>query len=166
MITIRILASILLAFSACSFATAEPTSQPTATTVRVVPSTLVPTLARQAQMVPSVVNQTTDTPEPLLTDCQLSAGIPALQHTVVANINYAQHGLIANQHIRYINRGNDTLDNLVLNAEPNQWLDAFQVDQVEVAGEAVTYELTGRWLTVELPQPLEPGCLVEIAATF
>src|SRR5690606_4271972 len=58
------------------------------------------------------------------------------------------------------------LPEIVLNAEVNQRLDAFSLERVVVDDTPVNYELTGRRLTVELPEALEPGCSLTLELSF
>lgn len=85
---------------------------------------------------------------------------------VVANLNYAQRALLVQQTIRYINRANDSLEQIFLSIEANQWPDTFRLSAVTAESQPVGYELTGRRLVVDLPQTLEPGCVLELRLEF
>jgi hypothetical protein len=124
----------------------------------------VPTVDRHAQSLP------TPSPEPSVTaraeNCPQSNTQSSVQHTVVANLNYEQRGLIVAQTTRYTNRTNDTLDDMVFNVEANATPNAFTLNSVKLDSDNATYELTGRFLEIELPQPLEPGCFVTVETGF
>ncbi len=140
---------------------------PTATSIRVVPSTLVPTIDRHIQEIPSVEPEATATP--VLSDClPVDAQSASQQHTVVANVNYSERALVARQNIRYANLANESLPEIILNVEANQWPGAFTIESVRFGRDSleVAYELTGRRLTVELPQPLEPECALTLDLAF
>jgi hypothetical protein len=156
---------ILLLLSACAPDPSE-TLPPTATTVRVIQSTLVPTIDRLIQTIPSLEPEATATRA--LFECVSTAGRAAIQNTVVANINYTERALVAQQLIQYINRANDTLPEIVLNVEANQWPGAFTIERLTLGPEQVdaSYELTGRRLTIEMPQTLAPGCAVVLDLSF
>ena len=164
MIVRRLCLLAFITLSACSItATTEPLQPPTATTLRVVSSTLVPTVSRLLNEIP----QSEGTATPLRpVDCQQTAGQAATQYRVIANLNYGQRAMLVQQVIRYINRSNDVLEQLVLTVEPTQWPGAFALNEVTLAGSAAGYELTGRRLEIELPLPLEPGCATEIDLGF
>src|SRR5690606_11154737 len=157
---------LILVVSACSLtATTEVTPPPTATTVRFDPATIVPTVNRQLNVVPTLtLEPTTVTATP--TDCQLTAGQPGTAYQVKVNLNYAQRALLAQQTVRYINRSNEALEYVVFNVEPNQWPGAFRLNEVTIDAQPAGYELTGRKLRVNLPQVLEPGCAQEMLLAF
>jgi hypothetical protein len=84
----------------------------------------------------------------------------------VADVNYASHTVKVDQAIRYQNSSEDELRQLVLVVEPNRWPGAFLLDGVVVNNESPAYELTGQRLTVDLPEPLKPGCWLKIQLQF
>lgn len=156
---------LILAISACSLtATTEVVQPPTATTIRFDPATLVPTVNRQLNVVPTQTAAPTAAPTP--PGCQFTAGQPGTQYTVTANVNYARRALLAQQNVRYINRSNEALEQIVFSVEPNQWPGAFRLNEVTIDAHATGYELTGRRLLVDLPQVLEPGCTQELSLAF
>jgi Peptidase family M1 domain len=139
---------------------------PTPTSIRVIPATLVPTIDRHIQDIPSVVPEVTATS--VLTNCLPIDGQNLTRHTVVANLNYAERALVARQNIRYANTADEALSEIVLIVEANQWSGAFTLETVRFGRDSleVAYELTGRRLTVELPQPLEPECALTLDLVF
>ena len=166
MITKRFFGLLMLFISACSLTgTTEVPLLPTATTVRVVPATVVPTVDRQLGMVSTPTVSATETPASF-GNCQLTAGQPAIDYTVVTNLNYPQRAMLVEQSARYINRTNTSLPQIVFSVESNQVPDAFLLNEVLVEREPAGYELTGRRLTVDLPQTLEPGCALELQLRF
>lgn len=150
----------------CTFVRVESALPPTATTLRVIQSTSVPTFSREMQAVASQVPDATRTP--VVMDCQATAGQPTAQHTVIADIDYAAHRVDVLQRVRYINRGNESLPQIVFNVEPNRIAGAFMLQSVEFSeGLPVpAYELTGRRLMVDLNEPLTPGCALELRLHF
>ena len=153
---------IVLIISACSLTAANEALQlPTATTIRVVPGTLVPTVQRQANSVPTDVSATH---APVA--CQGTAGQPTTAHLVHADLNYAQRVLAVDQTIFYTNRTNGALQRMILSVEANQWPEAFRLEAVTVDEMNVAFELTGRKLQIELPEALEPGCTLTMNLTF
>jgi hypothetical protein len=166
MFTIRLtLLIVVVLLVACSLRTPADSPPPTATTLRFVPGTLVPTANRQAQAVASAQPDAAITPA-TSGDCPVEADEPAVRHEVVANLNYAQRGLIANQQVRYVNRTEQTLDEVVFSIEANHWPDAFTLNKVMINGEVTAYTLTGRRLTIELPALLLPDCAVDVEIGF
>lgn len=164
--TQRLFALILVLVSACSLApSTEVVQLPTATTIRVNPATLVPTVNRQLNVVPAVTAEVTETTV-VFGDCQLTAGLPTAHYTVSANINYEQRAMMVRQKAAFINRSNDSLSEIVFVVESNQWPESFLLNEVLVENQVAGYELTGRRLTVDLPQTLEPGCGLDIALAF
>jgi hypothetical protein len=152
---------VLWLLAACNFTRVESLPQfPTATTVRVVQATLVPTAERQMRDVPTIEGQLPDNV------CSPDDGAATTTHSVIADINYAQRIVAVAQTIRYVNRTEQVLSELLLNVEPNTWPGAFTLDSVTLGENGVSYTLTGRRLIVELPQTLVPGCAATIGLTF
>lgn len=137
----------------------------TATTVRAAPSVLVPTLARQPQIIPSAAPLTTPAAS---ADCDIPLDQPAVRHTVTANLNYEQRALVVAQQVRLVNRSDDTLAEIVFNVEPTLWPGAFTLARVTLGADVPLpgYELTGERLTIALPAPLEPGCALTAHLDF
>ena len=99
---------IFVVLCACSLTTTTELPQPpTSTTVRVAPSTLVPTVSRLLNEI-ALIEPSATPVSPI--DCQQTAGQPATQHQVIANLNYEQGVLLVQQSVRYINRSNGGID--------------------------------------------------------
>lgn len=165
---LRFLPIVFLLTTSCQRAP-EAVALPTATTVRV--AAALATQARPVQAVASqvaftptaVVEETTLTPEM----CALAGDQLAAQHTVEAAFDYTAHVLRAEQRVRVLNRTGESLAQLVFDVEPNRFPNVFQLDAVQVGGEAVpVYEMTGRRLTLELATPLAPGCSADVQLAF
>jgi hypothetical protein len=152
----------LLVLASCNFTRVENLPQwPTATTVRGPQTTLVPTLDRQLRDVP-----TTEAEGVLSGSCESDQAQATTQHTIVADVNYAQRTATVSQSVRYINRTGEALSDLRLNVEPNIWLGAFTLDHLLLDGSSPVFELTGRRLFVQLRQVLEPGCQITVELGF
>ncbi len=109
----------------------------------------------------------TDTPAPLPA-CTGTEPLPSAAHTVQANLAYRQQMVTVQQQIRYVNRTGAVLSKLVLDVEPNRWPAAFKLDSLTLDGDRPpqNYELTGRRLTVDLPQQLAIACPVTLNLAF
>lgn len=154
---------LLFMLSACVFAATEPqTLPPTATTVNRLPTTLVPTLDRQAQAIAR-----SHAAEPIGNpDCAPETEDGLTRHTVTANLNYTRRAVVVEQTSIYTNRTRSALQMVVMNVEANQWPDAFALNQVRVGSVDAAYELTGRRLEISLQDPLEYGCSVTVRLSF
>jgi hypothetical protein len=151
-----------LSLTACNVTRVEQLPQwPTATTVRAIQSTLVPTFDRQYRDVPTV-----ETDGVASVSCESAADEPGTTHTVTADIDYAERTVVVAQAIHYVNRTDHALPHLVLNVEPNIWPGAFTLDSLMLGGVSASFELTGRRLSVELLPALEPGCSIALELTF
>ncbi len=142
---------------------------PTATTLRVVPATVVMTLVPTAvRPLHTVAAQTSvlPTPDAAQDACQATAGLPTTQHTVTAAINYDQHSVVVQQHVHTINRGSESLDQVVFDVEPNRYAGVFMLDGVTADRPLLSYELTGRRLTLDLSEPFLPGCSFDVDLAF
>lgn len=147
---------LLIMLTACALSQASPPqAAPTPTTLRVIQSTPVPTLSRNPQPIaspPPAVTPTNDA-------CQHAPDEPTTRHTVSADLDYANRTLIVQQRIDYINRTSSTLTALEVHIRANSATEVFILESVGlVPAAAPNYELTGQRLTIELPQPLQPGC--------
>jgi hypothetical protein len=160
---------ILFGLAACAARSETVIQWPTATTVRIVQATLVPTVDRPIHEINTPLPQ--NTPTAITTPdsgCQVEEGTPLVRHTVTADVNYAEHMLSVRQNVMYVNPTSENLNEIVLNVEPNLWPNAFRLIGIAVDGDAagIESELTGRRLTVTLSEPLEPGCQLELAMVF
>lgn len=155
-----------LSILGCSFIQAESALPPTSTTLRVIQTTPVPTFSRQLQPVASALPESTEAASQI--DCVSTAGQPATTHTVYADVDYPTRSLQVRQDVRYINRGSESLPEIVMNVEPNRVGGAFTLEALEFgSGVAVpAYELTGRRLVIELGESLEPGCSLELRLRY
>src|SRR5690606_38111207 len=163
---IALLFAALCALSACTFAPAQSiaTAVATPTTVRVIQTTPVPTYNRQLQSVPTPSDVTaTPDPTPIVASCEGPAGQPQTRHTVEATLAFRQQIIEARQTITYINRSNGPLEQIVFNVEPNRRTGVFTLNAFSIGADSPVpaYELTGRRLTADLPEPLGPGCSIE-----
>ncbi len=167
MSALKLIWPALLLMAACGLGrSAEPLTPATATTVRVQPATIVPTLARQPHVVPSAVPSLAPAGTP---GCPRDGdNQPAVRHTVTANLNYEQRALLVAQQVSLVNTDAAALDEIVFVVEPNLWPRAFTLERVALEPDALQLaaELTGRRLTAELPIALEPGCGLTVRLDF
>lgn len=154
--------SMCVILTACNLALSDERPVPTATTVHIPPGSAIATQERDLHPVSSQEPQTTAT----LAGCHPADNQPTTQHSVVADINYAQHEVSVQQQIVYINRSEDTLPQIVLNVEPNRWLNAFILGTVQVNDAPASAEITGQRLTIDLPEPLMPDCIITMQLAF
>ncbi len=145
-----------LLLTACQSAAGLP---PTATTLRVVQATQVPTALH------AIPSQMPGAP-PTQVECQSTAALPTSQHTVSADISYEHHRAVVQQRVRTINRGSEPLAQVVFDIESNRFPGSFTLDNLTTDHGALAYELTGRRLTVELAEPFAPGCTLEVDLEF
>jgi hypothetical protein len=153
---------------------AETLIPPSPTSVTVL-STPVPTLARSIHTIEAptedVQPEIAATPEVTAElTCGLEASIPTIRHQIEANIDYGARTATVNQTVRYVNRGENDLNDIVLNVEANRYPDAFTLTQLAikgVSGDATPeFDLTGRRMLVELLEPLRPNCVLELHVSF
>ncbi|MCB9456013.1 MAG: M1 family metallopeptidase [Anaerolineaceae bacterium] len=165
--------TLLVLITACSL-TAQAQqipSQPTATALRFLPVTPVPTLDRQPHPVPTTPPQEVppeDSAMPEIINCE-SESLPARpQHTVTVDLDYTARALVAQQMVQYPNRTGEPLNQIVMNIEPTRWEGAFALQTVTLGedGLGVGYELLGRRLRVDLPEALPADCSIRLRLTF
>ncbi len=162
MFRLYIVSVVLLA--ACSLSPAEVDAiPPTATTVRVIQSTLVPTMDRQLQPINTITPAPTT---PIHPACEATEGLPSAQHMVQATVDYEAHQVEVEQAIFYVNRTDSPLSTLVLDIEPNRVPNAFTLASVLPTETVLSYELTGRRLTLDLATPVEPDCGLDVTLNY
>lgn len=145
-----------LLLTACQTAAGLP---PTATTLRVIQATQVPTALRAIpSLEPSAL--------PTLVDCKSTAALPTTQHVVDAEVSYANHRAAVHQQVSTINRGSEPLTQVVFDVEANRFPGIFTLDDVTTDHGAQVYELTGRRLTIDLVDSFAPGCTLVIDLDF
>lgn len=166
--SIIVSAAALLLLPGCNIAAAQPTPTllPTATIRQIPAATPVPTFERAYHVVssPSPTRLTqTPTADP---NCEVEASLPSIHYTVAADVDYAQHVVVIQQDIGYINRTNTPLSELVLNVEANRWIDVFTLERITSQTVEIPYDLNGRRLTLSLTQPLASNCRINLEVTF
>jgi len=156
---------ILITLTACNIVRVEQLPElPTATTVQSISVTEVATVDRALQRVPGTEGVANPSPEP----CEFNTGQPTTQHIVDADVDYTQRTVSARQTVHYINRTGMNLSQIVMVVEPNRWPNAFMLQRVTLGDDIqpLRYELTGRRLTIDLPQTLATECTQSIELSF
>ena len=154
---------LLLLLSACSLGAARsPLLVPTATEFQSIPATLVPTLQRHLNTVPTLTPVRAN-PSTVI---ECPASLPSTRHRITAVINYGQRSVQVNQQISYANKSGETLQQIVLAVDANQWPDAFVPKGVWVRDVPAAYKLVGQRLTVDLDRPLKSGCLLPLELQY
>lgn len=169
-LTISLVALLSLILFACK-SQAVVSIPPTSTTVRVVQESTIPPSERTLQPVQSDTSTeaTEETILPTATErvCPPAAGLPAVTHTANVSVTFSDRSAEVTQTTRYINLTGEILEQIVFDIEANRVPAAFTLSSLLVdAQEAPAYELTGRQMTISLPQPMPPGCPVEIEMSF
>ncbi|MBE2266995.1 MAG: hypothetical protein IAE80_02100 [Anaerolinea sp.] len=160
----RFSALFLVLLAACSINPgAVDAIPPTATTVRVVQTTLVPTFERHIQPINTITPAPTT---PIHAGCEGTAGLPGAQHTVNAGIDYEGHRVSVEQAIYFVNRTGGALTQIALDVEPNRQPNAFTLNAVTPVETVTGYDLTGRTLLLDLAAPLEPDCGIDLVLDF
>ncbi|MFW5771953.1 MAG: M1 family metallopeptidase, partial [Phototrophicaceae bacterium] len=98
--------------------------------------------------------------------CSIDDDTPMTRHTVAADIDYTNRRVSVQQRVRYVNRTDDYLPNIVLNVEANRWRDTFFLEQVNGGAETMTYSLEAKRLSISLAEPLPPGCEIVLQLVF
>ncbi len=91
-------------------------------------------------------------------------------YTITATLDYAGHSLAVEERIDYANRGDEPLDEIVLNVFPNYTTEVFALEDLRLeygtGPVSATHELDGMALRVSLPHGLEPGRVVTLLVDF
>jgi cytoskeletal protein RodZ len=102
------------------------------------------------------------TPVPTATQAAVVRTIP--KYVLEVSLDYEGHSLSASEQLDFVNRTEDTLDELVFNVFPNHAEDVFFLESLTMEPAStdeeppeLEYALSGTSLRVILPSPLEPG---------
>jgi hypothetical protein len=134
---------------------------PTPTVVIYIPqTTLVPTLNRQIRPLSSPA------PQPIPTAAVCVSDQILTRYTIHAMIDYPKHTVIVQQRLDYINHMRDDLTQIVLNVKPNTLPGIFDLAALKMGDQELGYKLAGQRLTVNLAQPLKPGCSLSLNLSF
>lgn len=173
-ISVVVLALVLTGCNLAASGSVE--AVPTATSVRMPQTTLVPTLQRVFQPVTRASatrpGSTASAEASASADCPTPDGDgPRPVHTVDAVLDYPSQTLQVRQTTVYTNLTGETLTDFVMNIEPNRWLEVFTLRGVlqKTLGRGSIqpgYDLTGRRLYLELVEPLAPNCTLEVEMLF
>jgi len=91
-------------------------------------------------------------------------------YTITATLDYAGHNLDVEERIDYANRGDEVLDDVVLNVFPNYTTEVFTLEDVRLeygtGPVSAAHELEGLALHVSLPRGLEPGRVATLLVDF
>jgi hypothetical protein len=151
--------------------TVDPNASPTSTPFQPVPGILVP--SEESTLIPTFTPlPPTNTPLPTLEFTATALPSPSVtapsartQYTLYALLDYAGHQLAVDETIRYTNQTGITLGELVLAVEPNL-RGGFTLENLMLDGTALTYDLSGQRLAIQLPQSLAPNAQVTITMRF
>ncbi|MEQ8672669.1 MAG: M1 family metallopeptidase [Aggregatilineales bacterium] len=101
-----------------------------------------------------------DPPVPsIFYDCEdVQVEAPVTRHTIIADLNVTDHVVTIQQTIHYINTEAVSLDQLILNIEPNRWNNVFSLNRARIGVTDLEASLDGKRLTLTLPEPLVPNC--------
>lgn len=100
------------------------------------------------------------------TACPAREDAPRTRHLVSANVNYPARTVDVQQTVSYFNRTGNTLEELVLNVDPNRWFNTFQLNNVVGVGGSPEWEIEGKRLLVTLSESLAPNCETWLVLDF
>ena len=93
--------------------------------------------------------------------------LPNTQYTLTAVLDYWNHHLAVDQQIHYVNHSPDTLQELLLVAEPANYPGVFQLNSIAWAnGESIPFDQDLSRLRLPLPQPLAPGASLHLSVAY
>ncbi len=161
----RLIAILLLALTGCTLAHPEQGPLVITATPAALQATPVPTINRDRHDIPTETPAASPTPG--MFDCDIAVETPTTQHTVVADLSYANKSVAVQQRIDYVNRTGNDLSAIVLNVRPNNFEGVFHLDSLQLAdGSDLQHILRGEQLTVTLPEPLRVGCQISLKLSF
>ena len=96
----------------------------------------------------------------------VEAAKPARRVQADIRIDYETKSAEVVQSTVFHNRENDSLAEIILDVQANQWEDGFALMDLTVNDEPTAYELDLNRLQVRLDEPLQSGCWLEIGLSF
>jgi len=157
--------------------TQDPNSSPTPTPFQ--PSGEINTPLPTFTQAPPVSATSTITITPSPTQTSTPIVVPAAttvpppvnpsrtNYILTATLDFEAHTLDADETIRYYNKTGVALSDIVLSVQPNRYGDAFSLSSVFQDNAALTtYSLNDQRLTLNLPQPLQPGAATTLGIKF
>ncbi|MCK6578603.1 MAG: M1 family metallopeptidase [Anaerolineae bacterium] len=150
--------------AACSLGRPDETAPPTSTVFRLAQASLAAAPTRGFQAAPSRIPE----PTPTLADADCIPGgeAPTAAHVIEAEVNYARRTVDVQHVIRMVNRTSDAFEQILLNIEPNRLPAAFTLVAASANQPLEMVEVIGRRMTLNLVEPLLPGCDIEIALSY
>lgn len=89
------------------------------------------------------------------------------QYTLTAVLNYASHHLTVDEQIAYTNRTTQTMQDIPLIVEPQRYYGVFKLNSLTLEdGSSLTSSADINFLTVTLPQPLQPGEQLRLSISY
>ena len=90
------------------------------------------------------------------------------QYTLTAVLNYAQHYLVVDERIDYLNQSTEYLSNLLLMVEPLYYPGVFRLNGLAWGnGQTVeNYEVRNSQISIPLPQALAPGERIVLSLSY
>lgn len=161
--------------AACNLASSAPVVSPTVAAtmphVRIVQldSTPFAESTRELRPIPTSTSEPTQTPEPApatLYECEASDRDHAADYQLVATINYAEKQIDVAQVTRYRNDTSAALEEIVMVVEPNNQPGIFDLQMVQVQGQATEASPVANRLEIPLAEALGPGCELRIDLSF
>jgi hypothetical protein len=139
-----------------------PSDTPTAT------ATLVPTATATLTVLPSPIPPTPTTAPASTAAPQPAPSSPSRTNYILyATLDFNAHTLDVDETIRYYNNTGVALSDMVLSVQPNRYGGAFSLLVVYQDNVALsTYSLSDQRLTLNLPQPLQPGTATTLGIKF
>ncbi len=174
-----IIVIFILILSACGIAPAAP-PPPTVSLITANPNASATPTPFQPIIQPTAtatvptftVLPPTDTPPPTLAFTATPLPPPVIpsasartQYTLYALLDYYNHQLAADETILYTNQTGTPLNELVLAVEPNS-RGGFSLENIQLNGNALNYDLTSHRMTVFLPEALQPNAQLTLTMRF
>jgi len=129
--------------------------------------TIMPTVIRE---IPTSTPPPATAPPPTATQPAYTCNLPdeqvMIQHNITAELDFSTKQISVDQVTRYANQTGETLNTIVLDVQTNNWQNAFQLDVLRWQNIELEYTLSNNTLSVNLPQPLEPGCEIVLQLAF
>lgn len=106
------------------------------------------------------------TPLPTDTAAPVQVSTDRTQYLITAQMDYANHIVNVSQAVLYPNTSADALPSLMLGVNPMLWTNAFHLYTISVNDQPANYTLSGQYLTINLPAPLQPGQAVKLGIGY
>jgi hypothetical protein len=155
---------LLLILTACAFTRADEATPSPMPTARIIQTTPVPTIQREVHPVATPLPEATAAPSAIRCPAEWEGA--TAHYAITADVDYPKRTVAVQQQVEYVNRTNQSLEQLIMVVRPNSLPDQFAFKAASLAGGKLDAKVAGQRLTLELPEQLDSDCSITFTLEF